>query len=418
MEGFHRRAGALWADDVPLAELAARWGTPLYVYAASVIRSRYRAIADAFADTRPLIAYAVKANANLALLRLVRALGGGVDVVSEGELYRARLAGFPPETIVFSGVGKTRDELVQALTTGVYAANAESADEVAELARLARAAGTRPRVGLRINPMVEPHTGHAYIRTAGSESKFGLPWAQARELFRRYRDCPDLHLAGLHVHLGSQILDLEAFDLAAQAIARWIDELRGERLQLEYVDLGGGLGVRYRDDEPEPHPSELAAIVRRHLPVGELRLILEPGRYIVAPAGVLLTRVLYVKENGARKFVIVDAGMNDLLRPSHYESYHRIELVEDGERPRECVDVVGPVCESGDFLARARSLPAVRPGDLLAVMTVGAYGFVMSSNYNQRRRPAEILVDGSEARLVRRRESLDDLVAAETDLEG
>ena len=419
MVGFHRRDGILHADELALSALAERWGTPLYVYSASLLRARYRTFEEAFAHLDPLIAYAVKANANLALLRLIRALGAGADIVSEGELHRALLAGFAPETVVFSGVGKTHDELARALDAAIYACNAESEQELALIVRLAHDRRVRPLVGLRVNPMFEPRTAHAYTRTAGEASKFGVPWPEARDLFRRFGGHRGIRLAGLHVHLGSQILDLEAFDDTFARLAEWIETLCADGIELEYLDIGGGLGVAYREDEQDPDPRALAALVQRHL--GDRgrrwRLVVEPGRYLVAPAGVLLTRVLYVKQSGPRKFVVTDAGMTELLRPSHYESYHRIEPVEWLDRPPELVDVVGPVCESGDFLGRARLLPGVAPGDLLAVLTVGAYGFVMSSNYNQRRRPAEVLVEGRCARLIRRRETLDDLVAAERDEE-
>jgi diaminopimelate decarboxylase len=412
---FPRRDGVLHCEDVALPELVAQWGTPLYVYSRSAIRERYRELTDALAPIPHLIAYSLKANGNLAVLRTLSELGAGGDIVSGGELYRAQLAGIPPERIVFSGVGKTVNELAAALATGIYGFNVESEGELRSLSELAHAVGKSAPVALRVNPDVETPTPHAYTRTGHAATKFGIPIHDARRLYRLAAELPGIEVRGVDMHIGSQILALEPYRVALEQALELVEELRREGHQLEYLDLGGGLGISYAGGEG----LSAAAFAETILPQIEnsgLRLVLEPGRYIVGPAGVLVTRVLYVKEGGGKRFVITDAGMNDLLRPSHYSGYHAVENVEPGERERARVDVVGPICETGDFLALDREIDVPQPGELLVIRTTGAYGFSMSSTYNQRPRPAEVIVEGSTPALARRRETLADLVAAELDL--
>lgn len=410
---FPRRGGALHCEDVPAAELVARWGTPLYVYSANHIRDRFRELDGALAPVPHLIAYSVKANGNLGVLRTLAALGAGADVVSGGELHRARLAGIPPERIVFSGVGKTVQELAAGLDAGIRAFNVESEGELCALSDLACAMGTRAPVALRVNPDVDTPTPHAYTRTGHAATKFGIAWERARHLYCIAAKLPGVDVRGVDVHIGSQILAVEPFERALHRVLDLVHHLRQEEIPLEFLDLGGGLGIAYHDGEAAVTARAFADAILPALAETGLQLIVEPGRFLVGEAGTLLTRVLYVKEGGGRRFVITDAGMNDLLRPSHYSGWHAVEPVEETGRPAARVDVVGPICETGDFLALDREMPLPKPGELLAVRTVGAYGFSMASQYNQRPRPAEVLVDGAEATLVRRRETYDDLVAAE-----
>jgi diaminopimelate decarboxylase len=414
-ETFQRREGVLWCEDVPLPDIVAKWGTPLYVYSATAIRRRFTELDEALAEVPHLIAYSVKANGNLGVLRLLGEMGAGADIVSGGELFRALAAGIPAERIVFSGVGKTVPELAAALDAGIYAFNVESEGELRSLADLGRATGRPAPIALRVNPNVETPTPHAYTRTGHAATKFGIPIADAPRLYRLARDLGGLHIRGIDVHIGSQILDVEPYRLALLQVLALVEEMRTDGIEFEYLDLGGGLGISYTGDEGVSASAYAAALLPAIAGTG-LRLVIEPGRYIVGAAGVLLTRVLYLKEGGGKRFVITDAGMNDLLRPSHYSGYHAVEPVESRERPRADVDVVGPICETGDFLALDRDMEMVEPGELLAIRTVGAYGFSMSSTYNQRPRPAEVMVDGDQHYLVRRRETVDDLVAAELDL--
>jgi diaminopimelate decarboxylase len=414
--GFHRVDGILHCDELPLTEAVARWGTPLYLYSGSEIRTRFRELDRALEPVPHLIAYSAKANANLAVLRTLGGMGAGADIVSGGELLRALRAGIPADRIVFSGVGKTVTELAAGLEAGIYAFNVESEGELRALSELGAATGRRAPVALRVNPNVEADTPHAYTRTGHAASKFGIPIDDARRLYDLAGRLPGVEVRGVDVHIGSQILDVSPYRQALGQVLRLVEELRGAGHALEYLDLGGGLGISYTGGEGISAEHFANAIVPEVAGTG-LRLVVEPGRYIVGAAGVLLTRVLYVKEGGGKRFVITDAGMNDLLRPSHYSGYHAVEAVESrAERPRGHVDVVGPICETGDFLALDRDVELPEPGELLAIMTVGAYGFSMSSTYNQRPRPAEVMVEGGDAVLVRRRETLDDLIAAEEGL--
>jgi diaminopimelate decarboxylase len=413
-EGFPRAGGVLRCREHSLEDVAARFGTPLYVYDAAGIAARVRRFQEAFRGLDLLLAYSVKANGNLAVLSRIGALGAGADIVSLGELHRALRAGIPPERIVFAGVGKTREEMEEALRAGILAFHVESAGELALLDEVAAAEGRPAPVGIRVNPDILTSTPHEYTRTGHGTSKFGVAVETAAELYRRVHASPHLRMRGVDVHIGSQILEVDPYLRALDTALGLVDRLEEEGIAgMEYVDLGGGFGVGYEGQEGFPVES-LAEEVEARLRGRPLRLILEPGRSVTGEAGVLLTRVLFTKEAGGRTFVVTDGGMTELLRPSHYGGWHRIvpvRLAED--RPVRRVDVVGPVCESGDFLARDRELPLPSSGELLAVGTAGAYGFTMASNYNARRRPAEVLVEGDRIHLVRRRESLDDLTRGE-----
>jgi diaminopimelate decarboxylase len=413
---FHYVDGRLHCEAVAAEHLVAQYGTPLYVYSQRAILDRYRDFAHAFAPVDPLIAYSVKANGNLSVLRLLAGTGAGADIVSGGELHRARLAGIAPERIVFSGVGKTVTELAAALDAGIYAFNVESEGELRALAALADTMGTVARIALRVNPDVETPTPHHYTSTGHKASKFGIAYEHAGQLYRTAASLPGIHVAGIDVHIGSQIVDVEPYRLAVERALELVAELRGDGIDLEFIDIGGGFGVSY-DTSADPCAADFAGALLPLLAGSGLRTVVEPGRFIVGPAGVLLTRVLYIKRMSAKTFVITDAGMNDLLRPSHYSSYHRVEpVVRTADRAVVNVDVVGPICESGDFLALDRPIPRCEPGELLAISTTGAYGFAMSSTYNSRPRPAEVLVSGSGHRAVRLRETHDDLVRGEVEL--
>jgi diaminopimelate decarboxylase len=408
---FRRDAGRLSCEGLALETLALRFGTPLHVYSRAAVEEAYRGYARAFAAVPHRICYALKANACGGLLKVLAGLGAGADVVSGGELKAALRAGFPPSSIVFSGVGKTDEEIALGVTSRIGEFNAESEEEVARIDRAASAAGTVARMTLRVNPDVDARS-HPYVSTGLRDSKFGVELAEAPGVLERARRLPGVRVVGVQCHIGSQITDLSAIGQAAESLSHLARRLLGQGHPLDTIDVGGGLGVDYEGDGA-PGPADLAAQVLPALHGLPLRLLLEPGRSLVASAGVLLARVLYVKRRPDRTFVIVDAGMNDLLRPSLYAAFHRIEPVSLRPGPPAPVDVVGPVCEAGDFLARGRPLPPVEPGDLLTVFDTGAYGAAMSSNYNMRLRAAEVLVGGGEARLVRRRESFEDLVRTE-----
>ena len=412
IEMFPRRDGVLHCEELPVSELVARWGTPLYVYSKNGIRDRYRELAEALAPVPHLIAYSVKANGNLGVLRTLAELGAGADVVSGGELHRARLAGIPGERIVYSGVGKTVNELAAALDAGIYAFNVESEGELCALSDLACTMGTRAPIALRVNPDVETPTPHAYTRTGHAATKFGIAYERARDLYSIAAKMKGITVRGVDVHIGSQIMEVGPFERALARVLDLVHALKQDDIPLEFLDLGGGLGIAYQGEERITGASFASTLLPEILETG-LKLVVEPGRFIVGEAGVLLTRVIYVKEGGGKRFVITDAGMNDLLRPSHYSGWHAVEPAVAQGRSMARVDVVGPICETGDFLALDRDMELPKPGELLAIHTVGAYGFSMSSQYNQRPRPAEVLVDGAEATLVRRRENYEEMVAAE-----
>lgn len=411
---FPRVGRDLLCGAVSLESIAREFGTPTYVYNMDHILSRFRRVQDAFSGVDTLVAYSVKANGNLAILdRLARA-GAGADIVSEGELFRALRGGIPSERVVFAGVGKTEPEMEAALREGIYALSVESAGELRTLSRVASRIGIPAPVALRVNPDILSPTPHEYTRTGHAASKFGIPVPEALELYRWASERPEFRVRGIAVHIGSQIVDPDPFIRAMKEVLDIADRLASEGIPLEFVDLGGGYGVGYDRQEPELLLEELAARVVPELAERGLRLVLEPGRFVVGEAGVLLTRVLYVKESGGKVFAITDGGMTELLRPSHYGGYHRIEpVVNPAGAPTAPVDVVGPICETGDFLARDREMPVPEPGDLLAVRTAGAYGFVMALNYNGRRRPAEVMVEGPRVELVRERETLEDLIRHE-----
>lgn len=395
-----------------MADLAERFGTPLYVYSARTIRERYRAFDRAYGGARHTLCYSVKANPTLDILRLLARLGAGFDVVSGGELERVRKAarGALKKT-VFSGVGKTASEMDAALRSGILMFNVESEGELLQLAERAARLKKRARIALRVNPDVSADT-HPYISTGLREHKFGVPLAAARDLYRRAAHERWLEVAGVSVHIGSQITDLRPFAQAMQRIAELLRQLSSDGHVIRYVDAGGGLGIPYSDDFA-PDFRDYAHAVLGPLRGLETHVLLEPGRAIVGPAGVLLTRVLYRKSSGSRNFVIVDAAMNDLLRPSLYNAYHEIASVQAESRHSERFDVVGPVCETGDFFARDRELAPPAPGDLLAILDAGAYGISLASNYNSRPLPAEVLVDGRNVRLIRRRQAFADLMRNE-----
>jgi diaminopimelate decarboxylase len=412
--GFQRQHGELVCDGVPLATIARAEGTPLYVYSAAIIAERYRAIDTAFASYPHAMHYALKANSTLAIARLLRSLGSGADANSGGEIDVALRAGFIPPEIVFTGVGKTAAELVQAIDLGVKTINAESAGELDRIAGIGRARQARPRVALRINPDIDARS-HPHISTGLKSNKFGIAIGDAREIARRFAGSEGLEIVGLHSHVGSQITDLEPLARAAQALAALAGALRDDGVVIEHLDLGGGLGVSY-DATPVPSAADYAAALIPAVRGSGLSIILEPGRNIVAPAGVLLSRVVDVKDQGGKTFVVLDAGMTELIRPMLYNAFHRIEPVrpaEPGGGEILC-DIVGPLCESSDTLGKDRRIP--RPGvdDLFAVLDAGAYGSVMASNYNRRPMPAEVLVENGRHQVIRRRQTVDDLVALES----
>jgi diaminopimelate decarboxylase len=411
MTHFGYRNGELHAEAVPLARIAERYGTPCYVYSRAALAEAYREFDSAFADRDHLVCYAVKANSNLAVLNVLARLGSGFDIVSGGELQRVLAAGGDPGKVVFSGVGKSAQEMREALAAGILCFNVESESELERLDRIAAQAGKSAPVALRVNPDVDPRT-HPYVATGSRQNKFGVPYREALRLYRRARELPHLSVVGIGCHIGSQLTQLEPFVAALERILELADRLGDEGFRLAHVDVGGGLGIRYRDETP-PTVAEYARAIASRLGGRALRLLLEPGRALAGPCGVLLTRVEYLKHDTERHFAVVDAAMNDLLRPALYDAHHEVLPVVAGEGSRLAYDVVGPICESGDFLARGRAL-ALREGDLLAIMTVGAYGMTMSSNYNTRPRPPEVMVDGTQAHLVRERETVAELMARET----
>ena len=409
---FEYHNEAFYCEDVALADIAARAGTPCYVYSARDVLERFQAYEGAFGGTPHTVCYAVKANANLSLLRLLAEAGSGFDIVSGGELFRVLKAGGDPSRVVFSGVGKTADEVGYALEAKIFSFNCESDGELSLIDALAQSRGVRARVAVRVNPDVNAAT-HPYISTGLREHKFGLDIAEAEDVYRRAAGLRNLSPESVSCHIGSQLLDTGPMLEAVDKVLALVERLRAQGVPIRHVDLGGGLGVAYRKSEEAPAISRFIGEVCRRVQGRDLDVMIEPGRSIVGEAGVLLTRVLYRKKNGAKEFVIVDAAMNDLIRPALYRSHHEIVPVRRNPTGIIHADVVGPVCETGDFLARDRELANVFPGDFLAVLTAGAYGFALSSNYNARTRPAEVLVDGANWRIVRERETYEDLVRGE-----
>jgi diaminopimelate decarboxylase len=411
MEHPHSEHGELWSEGVALAAIARDLGTPTYVYSRAALAANYLAYADALSGTPHLICYAVKANSNLAVLQLLARLGAGFDIVSGGELARVLAAGGDPAKVVFSGVGKSAAEMAEALRAGIHCFNVESTAELERLDRIAGELGLRAPVSLRVNPDIDAGT-HPYIATGLAENKFGLPIGEARACYARARSLRQIELLGVDCHIGSQLTALAPFEAALERLLVLVAELRADGIALRHLDVGGGLGVRYRDEQPPP-PADYVAALRRHTDGLGLLLMLEPGRSIAADAGVLLTRVEYLKENQGRHFAIVDAAMNDLVRPALYQAWMAIEpVMPRTDAPQRRYDIVGPVCETGDFLGRDRPL-RLAPGDLLCVRGAGAYGFTMSSNYNSRPRAAEVLVCGDRFHVIRQRETIADLMRGE-----
>jgi len=414
MDPFAYRHSELCCERVSLRALAAEVGTPAYVYSKAALLEGYRAYDRAFAEVAHVVCYSVKANSNLGVLGVLARAGAGADIVSGGELFRALRAGVPAKKIVFSSVGKTRDEMRAALEAGILLFNVESLSELRKLDAVARELGVRAPVALRVNPDVDPQT-HPYIATGLRASKFGIPHAQALEAYAEAAGLKGVEVVGVDMHIGSQLTKVAPFADAVARIAALVKTLRERSIEVRLVDVGGGLGIRYRAETPPSH-AEYATVLLPPLRELGVTVLLEPGRSIVGNAGVLVARVVDRKDTGEKKFVVIDAAMNDLIRPALYDSYHEIRPVNEARLgdPAEKVDVVGPVCESGDFLAKDRDLARTEEGDLLAVMSAGAYGFAMASNYNTRPRAVEVLVDGDRYTIVRRRETYEDLVAGET----
>ncbi len=414
MDPFAYRHSELCCERVSLRALAAEVGTPAYVYSKAALLEGYRAYDRAFAEVPHVVCYSVKANSNLGVLGVLARAGAGADIVSGGELFRALRAGVPAKKIVFSSVGKTRDEMRAALEAGILLFNVESLSELRKLDAVARELGVRAPVALRVNPDVDPQT-HPYIATGLRASKFGIPHAQALEAYAEAAGLKGVEVVGVDMHIGSQLTKVAPFADAVARIAALVKTLRERSIEVRLVDVGGGLGIRYCAETPPSH-AEYATVLLPPLRELGVTVLLEPGRSIVGNAGVLVARVVDRKDTGEKKFVVIDAAMNDLIRPALYDSYHEIRPVNEARLgdPAEKVDVVGPVCESGDFLAKDRDLARTEEGDLLAVMSAGAYGFAMASNYNTRPRAVEVLVDGDRYTIVRRRETYKDLVAGET----
>jgi diaminopimelate decarboxylase len=411
MNYFTYKDNRLFAEDVAIADLAARLGTPLYIYSARTLRRHYRVLSEAFKGTDSLICFAMKALSNLSILKLFSDLGAGFDIVSVGELMRCLRAGADPGKIVFSGVGKTDEEIEAALKARILMINVESRPELHRVSVVAQRINLQAPVSLRVNPDLDPGT-HPHISTGHRDSKFGIPLSQVNEYYAEARGLKNLELAGLSTHIGSQITETAPFAEAGEKVGKIVAGLREQGIVLKYLDLGGGLGIPYQEEPPSP--AQYSAALLGPLRNIGLKIIIEPGRVLVGNAGILVTKVLYVKETDVKRFIVVDGAMNDLIRPVLYEAYHDIvPVVRRAGADRQTADVVGPVCESGDFFARERDLPAVDSGDLIAVMSAGAYGFVMASNYNSRPRAAEVLVNGDEAHVIRDRDNFEDIIRNE-----
>lgn len=417
MHHFEYRNGEMFAEAVPLKKIAKEVGTPAYVYSLATLRRHFRVFDQAFAAVPHIVCFSVKANSNIALLKAFAKEGSGFDIVSGGELFRALKAGGDPQKIVFSGVGKKREEIEYALDSGILMFNVESEQELVALNEIAAGAGKRAPISLRVNPDVDPQT-HPYISTGMKKSKFGVEIKKSLETYRKAVALPNVDVVGVDCHIGSQLTSVTPFVDALAKVREYLErvlvgEMRKEGTQIRYLDLGGGLGINYHDETP-PSPDEYAKAIIEGLEGLDVTLILEPGRVIVGNAGILVTEVQYLKETDTKKFVIVDGGMNDLIRPALYGSYQAIQPVAENKAENIVADVVGPICESGDFFAKDREIARPKRGDLLAVMSAGAYGFTMASNYNSHPKPPEILVDGDKYYVIRNRETLDDLIRGET----
>ncbi|MDX5595165.1 diaminopimelate decarboxylase [Pseudovibrio sp. SPO723] len=411
MHHFTYKNGALFAEGVSVPEIAESVGTPFYCYSRATLERHFGVFKEAFASVDHLVCYALKANSNLAVLKLLANLGAGMDVVSEGELRRALTAGVAPQKIVFSGVGKTRAEMRFALEAGILCFNVESEPELKRLSQVASAMGKVAPVSLRINPDVDAQT-HAKISTGKAENKFGIPWQRAREVYGHAAALPGLKVTGIDMHIGSQITTLEPFDSAFSRLGELIETLKADGHEIEHVDVGGGLGIPYSDEMHAPDPLAYAEVVRKHVEKLGCKVIFEPGRMIAGNAGILVTETIYVKEGEAKNFVIVDAAMNDLIRPTLYEAHHDVGAVSEARQngPTMKADVVGPVCETGDYIALDREMPKVEEGDLIAVYSAGAYGATQSSTYNTRLLVPEVMVDGDKFAVIRKRQTYEELL--------
>jgi diaminopimelate decarboxylase len=409
---FQYKGGEYYVEDVPIKEIADAIGTPCYVYSNSALEGDFDVFRDAFSDINPLICFSVKANSNLAVLKTYANLKIGFDVVSGGELFRVLRAGGDPSKVVFSGVGKTEEEMESAIKAGILFFNVESVEELHLLNNVAKGIGKKARIALRVNPDIDPKT-HPYISTGLQKSKFGIEIGKAVDVYREAARMEGIEVVGIDAHIGSQIFQLEPFVESLKKLIELGDALGKEGINIQYVDIGGGLGISYKEGEMPPHPKEYADVIKREIIGTPYKLVLEPGRALIGNAGILLTKVLYVKRGASKKFIVVDAAMNDLIRPAFYDSYHEIVAAHESLGDEEIVDIVGPVCESGDFFAKDRGLPKVKRGDLLAILSAGAYGFTMSSNYNTRPRVPEVMVRGEEFFVVRERERYEDLVRGE-----
>jgi diaminopimelate decarboxylase len=412
MHYFQYKNGHLHCEGIPIEEIAGKVGTPVYVYSYQTLVRHFTVFDEAFKGMPHLVCYSAKANSNLALLRLFINLGGGVDVVSGGELYRAVKGGADPRKIVFSGVGKREDEIEYALKAGILMFNVESSQELQTINDVAGRLGKKAPISIRVNPDIDPKT-HPYISTGLKQNKFGIDILRAPMAYRMASQLPNLKITGIDCHVGSQLVEVEPIIEALRKLKGLVENLRREGMDIQYLDLGGGLGITYEDEEP-PHPVEYASTILDEIRGFDCTLVLEPGRVMVGNAGILATKVLYTKENEEKRFIIVDAGMNDLVRPSYYGSFHQILPVRREDREEIVADVVGPICESSDFLAKGRKIPKPDPGDFLAVMSAGAYGFSMSTNYNSRPRVAEVLVKDDQMFVIRKRESYEDLIRGES----
>lgn len=411
MHHFTYKNGVLFAEGVSVPEIAESVGTPFYCYSRATLERHFSVFKDAFASVDHLVCYALKANSNLAVLKVLASLGAGADVVSEGELRRALAAGIPASKVVFSGVGKTRKEMQFALEAGILCFNVESEPELRRLSEVASAMGKVAPVSLRINPDVDAQT-HAKISTGKAENKFGIPWQRAREVYAHAAALPGLKVAGIDMHIGSQITSLDPFDSAFSRLGELIETLQADGHEIEHVDVGGGLGIPYADSMNAPDPVAYAEVVRKHVEKLGCRVVFEPGRMIAGNAGILVTETIFVKEGEAKNFVIVDAAMNDLIRPTLYDAHHEIGAVDEALQNGSTMmaDVVGPVCETGDYLAQNRAVPMVTEGDLLVVYSAGAYGATLASTYNTRPLIPEVLVDGDKFAVIRKRPSYDELL--------
>ena len=412
MNHFTYKKEDFYCEDTRVADIAEEVGTPFYLYSHATIKRHFQVFGDAFSGLNHLTCFSVKSNSNIAILRIVALLGGGADVVSGGELFRALKAGIAPEKIVFSGAGKTEEEMELALKSDILMLNVESEQELQALDKIAKKVGRRANIAVRINPDVKPDTHH-YVVTGSKETKFGIPLQNALQVYGLARKLENINIKGISCHIGSQLTDTNPFIEALKKLKGLLTELTEKGIDIKFLNLGGGLGITYNDENP-PHPSQYAQALKEVIGDEKATLILEPGRVIIGNAGILVTKVIYTKSTSGKNFIIVDAGMNDLIRPTLYSSFHAIQPVKMSGAKMITADLVGPICETGDFLAKDRKMPSLKPGDLVAVMSAGAYSFSMTSNYNSRPRPPEVLVKESGFSVIRPRETYDDLVDGET----